>query len=142
MNVAASGIAKIVFISSPDNFLTFKIIKSLCVQCGYVAIQEKGTEYFHEGFGIQHNFWRAPNDNDYGSQMPKRLQIWKQSSKNFNVVDASLAMDGKDAVLKVSYLLAAGNLYIATYRIHPSGVVKANYTFTSTEMEAAKTEAS
>ena len=51
-------------------------------------------------------------------------------------------MDGKDAVLKVSYLLAAGNLYIATYRIHPSGVVKANYTFTSTEMEAAKTEAS
>lgn len=102
----------------------------------------KGTEYFHEGFGIQPNFWRAPNDNDYGSQMPKRLQIWKQSSKNFNVVDASLAMDGKDAVLKVSYLLAAGNLYIATYRIHPSGVVKANYTFTSTEMEAAKTEAS
>ena len=58
------------------------------------------------------------------------------------MVDASLAMDGKDAVLKVSYLLAAGNLYIATYRIHPSGVVKANYTFTSTEMEAAKTEAS
>ena len=102
----------------------------------------KGTEYFHEGFGIQPNFWRAPNDNDYGSQMPKRLQIWKQSSKNFNVVDASLTMDGKDAVLKVSYLLAAGNLYIATYRIHPSGVVKANYTFTSTEMEAAKTEAS
>lgn len=102
----------------------------------------KGTEYFHEGFGIQPNFWRAPNDNDYGSQMPKRLQIWKQSSKNFNVVDASLAMDGKDAVLKVSYLLAAGNLYIATYRIHPSGVVTANYTFTSTEMEAAKTEAS
>lgn len=44
--------------------------------------------------------------------------------------------------MKVSYLLAAGNLYIATYRIHPSGVVKADYTFTSTEMEAAKTEAS
>ena len=33
-----------------------------------------GTEYFSEGFGIQPNFWRAPNDNDYGSQMPKRLQ--------------------------------------------------------------------
>lgn len=102
----------------------------------------KGTEYFHDGFGLQPNFWRGPNDNDYGSQMPKRLQIWKQSSKNFNVVDASLALDGKDAVLKVSYLLAAGNLYIATYRIHPSGVVKADYTFTSTEMQAAQTEAS
>lgn len=102
----------------------------------------KGTEYFKEGFGIQPNFWRAPTDNDYGNQMPKRLQIWKQSSKNFNVVDASLSMDGKDAVLKATYLLAAGNLYIATYRIQPSGVVQANYTFTSTEMKAAETEAS
>ena len=99
----------------------------------------KGTEYFDKGFGIQPNFWRAPNDNDYGSQEPKRLQIWKQSSKDFRVVEATLDMDGKDAVLKATYLLAAGNLYIATYRIHPSGVVKADYTFTSTEMEANKT---
>lgn len=102
----------------------------------------KGTEYFNEGFGIQPNFWRAPNDNDYGSQEPKRLQIWKESSRNFKVVDATLTMDGEDAVLKASYLLAAGNLYIATYRIHPSGVVKADYTFTSTEMAAAETEVS
>lgn len=102
----------------------------------------KGTEYFDKGFGIQPNFWRAPNDNDYGSQEPKRLQIWKQSSKDFRVVEATLDMDGKDAVLKATYLLAAGNLYIATYHIHPSGVVKADYTFTSTEMEANKTELS
>lgn len=102
----------------------------------------KGTEYFDKGFGIQPNFWRAPNDNDYGSQEPKRLQIWKQSSKDFRAVEATLDMDGKDAVLKATYLLAAGNLYIATYRIHPSGVVKADYTFTSTEMEANKTELS
>ncbi|MDM8252143.1 glycoside hydrolase family 2 TIM barrel-domain containing protein [Phocaeicola barnesiae] len=102
----------------------------------------KGTEYFDKGFGIQPNFWRAPNDNDYGSQEPKRLQIWKQSSKDFRVVEATLDMDGKDAVLKATYLLAAGNLYIATYRIHPSGVVKADYIFTSTEMEANKTELS
>nr|WP_233481286.1 glycoside hydrolase family 2 TIM barrel-domain containing protein [Bacteroides fragilis] len=101
-----------------------------------------GTEYFKDGFGLQPNFWRAPNDNDYGNGNPKRLQVWKQSSKNFNVVDANIAMDGKDAVLTANYLLAAGNLYIVTYRIHPSGVVKADFTFTSTDMEAAKTEAS
>ncbi len=101
-----------------------------------------GTEYFKDGFGLQPNFWRAPNDNDYGNGNPKRLQVWKQSSKNFNVVDANIVMDGKDAVLTANYLLAAGNLYIVTYRIHPSGVVKADFTFTSTDMEAAKTEAS
>lgn len=101
-----------------------------------------GTEYFNDGFGIQPNFWRAPNDNDYGNGAPKRLQVWKQSSKNFNVADATIAMDGNVAVLKANYLLKAGNLYIVTYRIYPSGVVKVDAQFTSTDMEAAKTEVS
>ena len=34
-----------------------------------------GTEYFKDGFGIQPNFWRAPNDNDYGNGATKRLQV-------------------------------------------------------------------
>lgn len=106
------------------------------------SYQVSGTEYFKDGFGIQPNFWRAPTDNDYGSGAPKRLQVWKQSSKNFNVADASIAMDGKDAVLNVDYLLAAGNLYRMTYRIHPSGIVKVNAIFTSTDMQADNTEAS
>lgn len=101
-----------------------------------------GVEYFHEGFGLQPNFWRAPNDNDYGNGMPKRLQVWKQSSRAFNVTDASVAMEGEDALLRVSYLLPAGNLYLVSYRIHPSGVVKVDAHFTSTEMSAAETEIS
>lgn len=94
-----------------------------------------GTAYFKDGFGIQPNFWRAPNDNDYGNGAPKRLQIWKQSSQNFRVVDATLTRDGEDALLRANYLLPAGNLYVATYRIHPSGAVKANFRFTSTAMQ-------
>ena len=42
-----------------------------------------GTEYFKDGFGIQPNFWRAPNDNDYGNGAPKRLQVWKQQKQKF-----------------------------------------------------------
>ena len=101
-----------------------------------------GTEYFKDGFGLQPNFWRAPTDNDYGNQAPKRLQIWKESSKDFKVAEADVRKDDKDAVLTVKYALPAGNHYIVTYRIHPSGVVKADYTFTPTGLEAAKTEAS
>ncbi len=70
-----------------------------------------GTEYFAEGFGIQPNFWRAPTDNDYGNGGPKREQIWKQSSKNFNVADVTTTTDGNKTVLTVNYLLAAGNLF-------------------------------
>lgn len=101
-----------------------------------------GTEYFSEGFGIQPNFWRAPTDNDYGNGMPKRLQIWKQSSKNFNVTDATARMEGNDAIINVNYLLPAGNLYIVTYTVYPSGVVNVAARFTSTEMSAAETEVS
>ncbi len=102
----------------------------------------KGTEYFDRGFGIQPNFWRAPNDNDYGNGGPNRLQVWKQSSKNFNVTDVKAEMKGEDAVIEVSYLLAAGNLYTIKYTIHPSGIVKADVEFYSTDVEENEIEAS
>ena len=101
-----------------------------------------GTEYFNEGFGVQPNFWRGPNDNDYGNGAPKRLQIWKQSSKNFNVTDATVKMEGNNAIVDINYLLPAGNLYIVTYKIYPSGIVNVSAHFTSTELDAAKTEVS
>ena len=94
-----------------------------------------GTEYFAEGFGIQPNFWRAPTDNDYGNGGPKREQIWKQSSKNFNVADVTTETDGNKTILTANYLLAAGNLYIMKYTIYPDGVVHADITFTSTDMK-------
>ena len=101
-----------------------------------------GTEYFKDGFGIQPNFWRAPNDNDYGNGAPKRLQVWKQSSKNFHVTDVKMTTENKVVSLKATYLLAAGNLYVVTYRIYPSGIVNVNAQFTSTDMQAAETEVS
>ena len=101
-----------------------------------------GTEYFDEGFGLQPNFWRAPTDNDYGNGQPKREQVWKQSSKNFQVADATAEMVDGNAVIKVNYLLKAGNLYMVTYKVYPSGVVNVAATFTSTEMSAAQTEVS
>lgn len=101
-----------------------------------------GTEYFNEGFGVQPNFWRAPTDNDYGNGMPEREQIWKQCSHNFNVTDATVQMNGDNALLNVTYLLPAGNLYVVSYNIYPSGVVNVSVHFTSTEMTATETEAS
>ena len=101
-----------------------------------------GTEYFNEGFGLQPNFWRGPTDNDYGNGGPEREQIWKQSSRKFNVTDASVAMDGDNAIVNVTYLLPAGNLYIIDYKIYPSGVLHVSAHFTSTEMGAAETEIS
>lgn len=101
-----------------------------------------GTEYFDGGFGIQPNFWRAPNDNDYGNGAPKRLKVWKQSSKNFNVVDVAMNQDGDKVLLSVSYLLAAGNIYTINYTIYPSGVVNVSAHFQSTDLAATQVEMS
>ena len=110
---------------------------------GLVSSYKVGsTEYFSEGFGLQPNFWRGPTDNDYGNGQPKREQIWKQSSKNFDVSDATVKMDGKNAIMTINYLLPAGNLYIVDYTIYPSGAVHVAAHFTSTEMNEAETEVS
>lgn len=101
-----------------------------------------GTEYFDEAFGVQPNFWRAPTDNDYGNGAPKRLQIWKQSSKNFNVTDATVQMEGETALVNINYLLPAGNLYIVNYKVYPSGIVNVSAKFTSSDMEETKMEVS
>lgn len=99
-----------------------------------------GQEFFQDGFGIQPNFWRAPTDNDYGNGAPRRLQIWKESSRDFHVVEAGLATEGNAILLKATYLLAAGNLYFLTYKIYPDGVVNVKMRFSSTDMETDEYE--
>ena len=85
-------------------------------QTGMVtSYRVKDRQYFDKGFGIQPNFWRGPNDNDYGNGMPHRLQVWKQSSKDFNVTETKAYTEGGNAVVEVTYLLAAGNLYTVVH---------------------------
>ncbi len=100
------------------------------------------TEYFEEGFGIQPNFWRAPNDNDFGNGAPHRLQIWKQSSKYFNVIETKVIPLGNNVIVDVTYLLAAGNLYNVKYNLYPSGILNVDVTFHSADMKERSIEAS
>ena len=99
-----------------------------------------GTEFFDKAFGVQPNFWRAPNDNDYGNSNPKRLQIWKESSRDFKVSDTAVREEGETVLMSVTYDLPAGNQYLITYRIYRDGVVNVNVKFTQTDREAEKTE--
>jgi len=97
-----------------------------------------GKEYFKDGFGIQPNFWRAPNDNDYGNQAPKRLKVWKESSRNFTIADYKFSYEGNNVLLFVDYLLAAGNHYIMNYKIYPDGVVNVSARFTPLHKDEEK----
>jgi beta-galactosidase len=123
--------ADLITIHSPKASMTFD--KRQGVLSSY---RVDGHEYFAGGFGIQPNFWRGPTDNDYGNQSPARLQIWKESSKNFKIASASARVEDGVALLDVTYALAAGNEYRLQYKLYPSGILHAGVVFTPAFAEA------
>lgn len=70
------------------------------------------------------NFWRPPNDNDFGWDMPKICAYWKKVNQNLklislngslNVVTAKLAPLNKDFELNFTYrLVSEGKLEVST----------------------------
>lgn len=127
-----------IILSSDDVSLTFN--KKEGVVTSYKVKEE---EYIKDNFGIQPNFWRALNDNDYGNQAGKRLNIWKKSSKDFKVetIDIKdISNGGKE--LKAVYNLPAGNNYIVTYNLYPNGILNVDAKFQGITLEAEKIEKS
>ena len=94
----------------------------------------RGKEYIKDGFGLQPNFWRGPNDNDYGNGAPKRTHVWKLSSKNFNVT--STDFNNSNNVLTVVYKLTAGNTYTVVYTFGKNGSVHVDCDFSAVDVNA------
>ncbi|MEI6946452.1 glycoside hydrolase family 2 TIM barrel-domain containing protein, partial [Paraflavisolibacter sp. H34] len=47
---------------------------------GYLSRYDyKGKSLLDGGSTIRPNFWRAPNDNDFGAQLPVKLKAWKNA---------------------------------------------------------------
>ncbi|MDR2792017.1 MAG: beta-galactosidase, partial [Tannerellaceae bacterium] len=63
-------------------------------------------------------------DNDYGNGAPLRQQVWKTASQQFQTEEASCRLDAfGNAVFRIPYRLPAGNMYVLTCTLRPSGVV-------------------
>ncbi|MDR1414443.1 MAG: DUF4981 domain-containing protein [Odoribacteraceae bacterium] len=124
-------------IASPKVSITFDKRQGILT-----SYRVDGREYFADGFGIQPNFWRGPTDNDYGNMSPSRLQVWKESSKNFNITAATARVEGGIGHLDVTYALPAGNDYHIRYKLYPSGILHADVTFTSTDRRERDVEPS
>lgn len=90
-----------------------------------------GVEFVQDGFGLQPNFWRAPNDNDYGNGEPLRCQLWKEASRQFTIKQISTKKEGAEAEVRVVYLLPAGNDYIVTYRLLETGLLNVDVQYTA-----------
>ncbi len=82
----------------------------------------KGAVLLADGFGIRPNFWRAPNDNDYGNGWPKRTQMWKDAGRNYTA-EANVTVGETNVVLNIDYKLSNGHPYSITYTFYANGIL-------------------
>ena len=78
----------------------------------------KGKDVVDPEFGLKPNFWRAPNDNDYGNGMPLRTQEYKHPAQPESV--SACIFDGC-AVIQVK---GTGVRAFESYMLYPNGTLK------------------
>ncbi len=83
------------------------------------------------------NYWRAPNDNDKGSNMIGRLGVWRETSKNMKVAKISLNTITATSVNVVVELKlpTIESTQIITYKVQGNGRVFVTNQFTPGKKE-------
>ncbi len=94
-----------------------------------VSYRTKGRELFVSG--PEPNFWRPPNDNDFGYGMLYKMKVWRNAGMGAKVVYSKVNRTKEGKVL-VSFNFdinkIEGKLNIS-YLIHGNGDIKINYIF-------------
>jgi beta-galactosidase len=91
------------------------------------SYQVKGKEMLDSAFGLRPNFWRAPNDNDFGAGLQTKLKKWKTAVNNAKLKAFSVKTENELVMVKVSYDLSdvAAALTIA-YTVNGTGELLLN----------------
>lgn len=93
------------------------------------SIKNGDNELLKEPFTF--NFWRAATDNDFGNQMPKRLEVWKSATQNQKITSLKLVEKNKTMV-KVAQQVAFDSLKSTgtiVYQIYGDGSMKVDVSF-------------
>lgn len=91
-----------------------------------------GQPMLEDRTSLRPNFWRAPNDNDYGAELQKKLRVWHNPTLRLqSLVDtlegqhrkviATYEMPEVEATLTLTYLLTSNNRLIVTQSIKAKG---------------------
>jgi beta-galactosidase len=91
----------------------------------------KLSQYTYKGIGLISNplvanFWRAPNDNDFGNHMPERLNIWRAADKSLflkNIEVKEQNADGVEVIATFKFISLDID-YVLTYHIRNDASVK------------------
>ncbi|MCV9927542.1 DUF4981 domain-containing protein [Flavobacterium sp. LS1R49] len=76
-----------------------------------------------DGYQLRPNFWRAPNDNDFGAGFQQKLVSWKEATENPKLVSWNylVAKDNKILVTATYSLPQVSSELILNYEINSNG---------------------
>jgi len=123
INLKTAGVLKRVEDNEKIQFSANSIAVTFDKKTGFInRFNFKGNELLEEGFVIRPNFWRAPNDNDFGAQLPVKLKAWKEAGLSPQLVEfMSEEKDGIGFVKALYNLPAVGSKLTMTYSLNASG---------------------
>jgi len=90
---------------------------------GFISTYEfKGRKLLDEKYRFRPNFWRAPNDNDFGAQLQDKLKSWKEAGLNPVLKDfKSSVSDGIGSVTAVYNLPKVFSTLTLKYTFNAAG---------------------
>ncbi len=93
------------------NFKTSKIAGSFDLNTGELTSYHLlNMDSFIDSYPTPY-FWKAPTDNDFGNNMPNKLNIWKNAYKSPTVEDIKVGKQTNEGIpIKVTMKLAKVNV--------------------------------
>ncbi|MDD3321050.1 MAG: glycoside hydrolase family 2 TIM barrel-domain containing protein [Paludibacter sp.] len=102
---------------------------SISKRSGLIAGYKSGnTWYFNQK--PTPNFWRAPTDNDFGNNMPERLNVWRVAGKNTSVKSVTVNQNESNVeVVADLYLNDVNSDYKIIYSLNDNGELSVNVSY-------------
>lgn len=115
---------RVIRVAGPDLAILFDRMTGLLGSFVY-----HGSELVESG--PEPNFWRAPTDNDFGNQMPRRLAVWRRASlrRELKTLEAREAGPGRVEVEVEYFLPDVPAAHTVRYTVLGDGRVKVVHEF-------------
>ena len=96
----------------------------------------RNTEYVNNGFGLRPFFWRAPIDNDYGANFPRKLRDWHTASYQDLKAENFKVENGASTTISYSYSYPDANSSAhVKYTIYNDGTISVENTLDASKAE-------
>ncbi len=128
-NHLSSGILVISKTENSINFTSGTISGSFNIKLGKISAYQSGNQSLINTFPEPY-FWRAPTDNDFGSQIPQKLGFWRNAHNLLQLENVKVHEQNKEGLLiECAFRMIGVDIpYIVSYQLLNNAAVKVTAT--------------